>query len=181
MKKTAAILGLVLAAGFQVLAQTPRASDNDARAYLGPEYVSQNNGFSLRPPARWWASESSRDFLAKFSEPSYEAYIIIDSFKLTAPVKFDADFVDYVDRQNSEVKKTLPGFTVMANRAVRVNGVSAYRTEAIFQAGPNKALLTIYYVPGPARMFMVMTICPDVTARKWDPIFTASVQTFTIR
>ena len=179
MNKVVLALGLALLAG-QLWAQTPRAVDG--QSYLDQkEYVSQSGGFSIHPPARWWASESNSNYLAKFSEPGYEAYIIIDSFKLNAPIHLDDDFIDYVGQQNSQVKKTMPGFTVMSNRAVRVNGVSAYRTEAIFQAGPNKALLSIYYVPSSTRMFMVMTICPEVTARKWDPIFTASVQTFTIK
>ena len=181
MKKvTAALLLLALLFGPTLRAQTPRASGGEGTQYLGPVYVSQQHGFSIRPPARWWMSDSVSGFLVKFSETAYEAYILIDAIKLPAPIKLDRDFVEYVSKQNSEVKKSMPAFTVVSNRAARVNGVSSYRTEALFQAGPNQALISIYYIPAGSRLFMIMTICPEVTARKWDPILSSSVNTFTV-
>lgn len=180
MKKiAAALLLLIMLIGPALQAQTPRSSA-DASQYLGPAYVSQQYGFSIRPPARWWMSDSVSGFMVKFSETAYEAYILIDAIKLPEAIKLDRDFIEYVHKQNSEVKKTMPAFTVVSNRAVRVNGVSSYRTEAIFQAGPNRCLLSIYYVPAGTRLFMIMAVCPELTARKWDPILTASVGSFTV-
>ena len=158
--------------------QSPR--ETGAGQYLGDEYLDRPRGFSLRPPAGWWLEHDHPSFLVKFSERNYEAFIIVDEVKTPTPIKLDQEFLDLVLKQNQEVKKTMPGFQVIGNRPVRLNRASAYRTEAVFPAGPNKVLLNIYYVPAKTRVFMIMTICPEAAARRWDPLFEASTSTFTV-
>ena len=178
-----AVLVLAMAAGGSprgLMAQAsshPRGSDAQ---YLGDVYRDDANAFSIRPPAQWWLDNKSQRYAVMFTDRTYQAYEIVDVIKLAADAKMDPAFQKFITEKNQEVKDTIPSFSVLSNRLVRLGGgITAYRTEATFQAGPNIVLMDIYYILGKAKIFMITTVCPQATVRNWDQIFQASVNTFT--
>jgi hypothetical protein len=177
-----AALCLAMAAGGAprgIMAQADSHPRGSAARYLGDVYRDDANAFSIRPPAQWWLDNKSARFTVMFADRSYQAYVIVDVVKLPADAKIDQDFQKFINQKNKEVKDTIPSFSVLSNRLVKLGrGATAYRTEATFQAGPNTVLMDIYYIPGKAKVFMITTVCPEPTIRTWDPIFQASLATF---
>ena len=148
---------------------------------LGNLVTDKKNGFSIRPPAAWWMDTRNSRFLVKFSQQNYEAFIIVDMVSTETNVKIDREFKKWVNEKNKEVKATIGSYAVLSNKNIIVNGRTWYRTEASFRAGQNKVLMDVYYVPGPKKIFMITTMCPEATsAQKWDKLLEGSVSTFTV-
>ncbi|HUT51784.1 MAG TPA: hypothetical protein VM658_00190 [bacterium] len=178
-------LCLAMAAGGSpcgLLAQVtsyPRGA-SDAAKYLGDVHQDQANGFSIRPPAQWWLDAKNPRFAVMFADRGYQAYVIVDVVKIPGDARMDRDFLKFIAEKNKEVKEMIPSFSVLSNRTARLGrGTAAYRTEATFQAGPNTVLMNIYYVSGKSKVFMITTVCPEATARTWEPLFQACLATFT--
>jgi hypothetical protein len=154
---------------------------NNLGVNLGNIVIDKKNGYSIRPPAAWWMDTRSKRFLVKFSEKSYEAFIIVDAVSTEDDVKIDRDFKKWVNEKNREVKKTMGSYSVLSNKSINVQGRSWYRTEATFKAGANQVLMNVYYVSGNKKIFMITTMCPELTsAQKWDKLLESSVSTFSV-
>jgi hypothetical protein len=157
-----------------LLAQAPSG------AHLGDTWSDPQIGFAINPPAQWYQSTRNRRFAVRFSDRRYQSFIMVDVVPVDSKVTLDKEFRVFINDKNKEVKETIPSFQVLGNRAVSVNRVAGYRTEATFKAGPNGVFMSIYYVPSNTRIFMITTVCPEATLRQWEPVFKASVATFTI-
>ena len=165
----------------QAVTSQPRDT-SDGEAFLGDLYTDPKNGFSIRMPAHWYLDKKNPHFALRLASqnPSYEAFIIIDVVQVPGPVRMDEEFQKFINQKNKEVKENIPGYQTFANRAAKVGNLFAYRTDATFQAGPNKILMSIYYVNGQNKIFMITTISPEASFRKWEPLFSASLSTFTL-
>jgi hypothetical protein len=161
----------------QAVTSQPRGAEVN-EALLGDQYINQKDRFTIRPPAQWWMDERNPRFAVKFSSRTYEAFIIIDVVTVPGAARMDEEFQKFINQKNKEVKEYIPGYQALSNRAVKVGNLIAYRTESSFQAGPNKVLMNVYYTNSKNKIFMITTVCPEATARKWEPFFTASLATF---
>jgi hypothetical protein len=148
--------------------------------YLANVHVDRTNKFSIRPPTQWWKSTRSRKYAVKFSSRNYKAFIIVDVIKTGEEVEIDSDFIAFIQKKNKEIAERVPSFKVRDNRSTKVNGQDAYRTNATFRAGKNKAVMKIYYVPGKTRLYMITTVTPEFTNQQWLPYLRASVNTFKV-
>lgn len=162
----------------QAVSSRPRGNSSSSK-YLTDAHQDMKNGFEINPPAGWYKDVKGRRHLVRFSSTSYNAFIMIDLVPASSGIRLDREFTKFITQKNREVKKALPGFAVQSNRSVKLGGLDAYRTEAVFKAGPNPILMSIYYVPSKAGIFMITTICPEAIARHWGPVLSASVKTFT--
>ena len=151
---------------------------NPSSAYLGEYYRDQDKGFTIRPPGQWLLNKRHPRFAVMFSSMAYDAYIIVDVLPVPTPVLIDKEFTKFISEKNKEVKSTIPSFQVLSNRKVKLKGLSGYRTDAVFTAGPNRVLMSIYYIPAKTRIFMITTICPEATAQQWEPLLDSSLRTF---
>lgn len=151
-----------------------------ASAYLGEVYEDRETGFSMRPPAQWYLDRKNPRYAVKFSARNYEAFIMVDTIALPGPIKIDNEFKKFINEKNKEIKETIPSYQVLNNRPIAVNKQPAYLTEAAFVAGPNRALINVYYIASGGKLFMVTTVCPEATVRNWEKIFQASIDSFTL-
>lgn len=149
-------------------------------AYLGNLYEDREKMFSIQPPAQWFLDRKNPRYAVKFSARNYEAFIMVDVIPVDEPVKIDDRFRKFINEKNKEVKETIPSFQVISNLPTVINRLPAYVTEAAFEAGTNRALISIHYVPGKTKIFMITTVCPEATVKNWEKVFQASVNTFTV-
>ncbi len=165
-----------------LLAQAAKRNYRGAGEYLGNKHRDPGGRFYIYPPAQWWKDVESRDFLARFSSRDYHAFMMIQAVHVSGgePVRLDRDFTEFIHDKNKEVKESIPSYKVLSNRRVTLNKEGAYRTEATFQAGPNPVLINIYYIPVGTKIYMLSTVSPEKELRKWEPVFRASINTFTI-
>lgn len=151
---------------------------SSSNKYLTESHRDLKNGFEINPPAGWYKDVRGRRHLVRFSSTSYDVFIMIDLVPVSSRISLDREFTKFINEKNREVKKALPGFGVQSNRKVKLRGQYAYRTEAVFKAGPNPVLMSIYYVPSKTGVFMITTICPEALALRWGPVLSSSVKTF---
>ncbi len=156
-----------------------RRDPSDTSRYLGEIHSDDQKGYSIRPPAQWYKVVKGSRFDVKFSSQEYDAFIMVNHVDAEGEIKIDREFSKFIKEKNQAVKERVPSMRVLSDFPGKIGGVKGWRTEMVFQAGSNRILMNVYYVPHKNRLWIITTMCPELNAsRKWVGVISASVDTF---
>jgi len=147
---------------------------------LDPPFSSGKHGFSIRPPAGWWVDQYSKNYVVKFTDSNYEAFIFVDVIPVPGAVEVDSAFRQLVEQKTKSVEDSIGGFHPDYQNYTTFQGKTAFETRATFLAGLNTVRLHVLYVPAAGRIFQITSVCEDRLARFWSVIFETSIATFTL-
>jgi hypothetical protein len=147
---------------------------------LGPYYKDAANKIAIKYPKGWSIDNGDPSFDVKFIETFSEAYIFVKVVPMNEALAMNTQFKTRMQAVAASLAKSVPNSTVRYCNFEKLGNLTALRTEILFKAGPNNALIVCRLIPDNNRIIIVSYVCQEKLYYTFRPLLESSVGTLTL-